>query len=417
MYEPREVAYTMRILMVSDFYPPFLGGVEVLVSSVSRELVLRGHDVAVATLRSPGLPASELQDGVRVHRITTTAQRSGRLFATAARPWAPPLPDPEAVSALRSVLAMERPDVVHGHDWLARSYLPLSHRRRSAAFVMSLHYFTLSCAKKNLMHNGAPCAGPALAKCLACGGRHYGSAKGAGIVLGQFAFSRLEAARVDLFLPVSEASADGNGVLRAGLAHEVIPNLVAPAGDARPHLDLLEQLPRQPFLLFVGDVRGDKGAHVLLDAYRGMRDPPPLVLIGKVWQDTPQELAPGVTLLRDWPNPAVRAAMGRCLSLVAPSIWPEPFGIVVAEALAAGRPVVASAIGGIPEIVRDGCEGLLVPPGDVVALTGALERVCRDEQLREALAANALRRAERYTPDAVLPRLEDAYERVLSVRG
>jgi glycosyltransferase involved in cell wall biosynthesis len=406
----------MRILMVSDFYPPFLGGVEVLVKSVSRELVLRGHDVAVATLRLPGLPASQLDDGVRVHRIGTTAQRAGRLFTTSARPWAPPVPDPEAVAALKAVLAEERPDVVHGHDWLARSYLPLQRRRRGPAFVMSLHYFTLSCSKKSLMYHGAPCGGPSLAKCIGCAGRHYGSAKGAGIVLGQFAFSRLEAARVDLFLPVSQATAYGNGVLRAGLPHEVIPNLVAPASDPGPHLDLLEELPAQPFLLFVGDVRHDKGAHVLLHAYQEMREPPPLVLIGKVWPDTPRELPQGVKLLRDWPNPAVRAAMSRCLALVAPSIWPEPFGIVVAEALAAGRPVVGSAIGGIPELVRDGREGLLVPPGDIAALTRALERVCRDEQLREALSGNALRRADHFTPDAVLPRLEGAYERVAAVR-
>jgi glycosyltransferase involved in cell wall biosynthesis len=402
--------------MVSDFYPPFLGGVEVLVSSVSRELVLRGHEVAVATLPAPDHPASHMDDGVRVHRIGTTTQRARRLFASPARRWAPPAPDPEAVAGLRSVLADERPDVVHGHDWLARSYLPLKRRRRGPALVMSLHYFTLSCSKKNLMYDGAPCSGPSLAKCIGCAGSHYGAAKGAGVVLGQFAFSRLEAALVDLFLPVSEATASGNGLLRAGLPYEVVPNFVAPESHAGPHVRLLQELPAQPFLLFVGDVRRDKGAHALLDAYRRLREPPPLILIGKVWRDTPRELPPGVKLLRDWPNPAVRAAMSRCLALVAPSIWPEPFGIVVAEALAAGRPVVASAIGGIPELVRDRREGLLVPPGDVAALTRALHRVCRDEQLRETLAANALRRADHYTPDAILPRFEAAYARVASLR-
>jgi glycosyltransferase involved in cell wall biosynthesis len=406
----------MRILMVSDFYPPFLGGVEVFVSSVSRELVLRGHEVAVATLLAPGLPASDTDAGVRVHRIRTTTQRAGRLFASQARPWAPPAPDPEAVAGLRSIVAVERPDVVHGHDWLARSYLPLKRRGRGPAFVMSLHYYTLTCAKKNLMYDGAPCSGPALAKCVGCAGRHYGTAKGAGVALGQLAFSRLEAARVDLFLPVSEATASGNGLPRPGLAHEVVLNFIAPEPDPAPYAQLLEELPAQPFLLFVGDVRRDKGAQTLLEAYRELREPPPLVLIGKIWRESPREFPPGVTLLRDWPNPAVRAAMRRCLAVVAPSIWPEPCPLAVVEALAAGRPVVASAIGGIPELVRDRREGLLVAPGDVAALTLALEEVCRDEQLRETLAANAVRRADRHTPDAVLPRFEAAYERVASAR-
>ena len=137
------------------------------------------------------------------------------------------------------------------------------------------------------------------------------------------------------------------------------------------------------------------------------------MLIGKVWPDTPRDLLPGVTLLRDWPNGAVREAMRHCLALVTPSVWPEPFGIVVAEALAAGRPVVASAIGGIPEIVRDRREGLLVAPGDIAALACALDAIVDDGTLREALAGNALLRAQIYTPAEILPRFEAAYETVV----
>jgi glycosyltransferase involved in cell wall biosynthesis len=353
---------------------------------------------------------SSLDDGVRVHRLKTTTQRLS--LYTSPRPWAPPTPDPEAVAGLRAVVAQERPDVVHGHDWLARSYLPLKRRGRGPALVMSLHYYTLTCAKKSLMYGGAPCGGPALAKCVGCAADHYGTAKGTVVALGQVAFSRLEAARVDLFLPVSEATASGNGLPHPGLAHEVVYNFVAPESDPAGHAGLLDQLPAQPFLMFVGDVRRNKGAHILLEAYRDLHEAPPLVLIGEVWPDTVHEVPPGAMLLREWPNPAVRAAMRRCIAVVVPSIWPEPSPIVVYEALAAGRPLVASAIGGIPELVRDRREGLLVPPADTAALTRALDRVCHDEQLRETLAANVHRRADLYAPDAILPRFEAAYDRV-----
>ena len=107
--------------MVTDFYPPFLGGVEVMVSTLSHELVRRGHDVAVATLAAPGLPSEEVDQGVRVYRVPATSQRARFLFANGARPWAPPVPDPEATAALRRIARIEEPDVVHGHDWLARS--------------------------------------------------------------------------------------------------------------------------------------------------------------------------------------------------------------------------------------------------------------------------------------------------------
>ena len=398
--------------MISDFYPPFVGGVEVVVAGLSRELVQRDHEVSVATLAAPDLPPAEVDAGVRVTRIRSTAQRAGGLFATASRPWAPPTPDPEAMVALRRVIARERPEVVHGHDWLARSFLPLK-RRNGPPLLMSLHYFTLSCPKKNLMHDGKPCSGPALTKCLGCAGRHYGRAKGAAVVLGQRALSPLEARLVDLFLPVSVATAEGNGLPQAGLPHEVIHNLASAAGDPGPYADLLGGLPHDPFLLFVGDVSPVKGIDVLLKAYGRLRAPPPLVLLGKVWRESPPTLPPGVSLLRDWPNAAVREAMRRCFALVVPSVWPEPFGMVVLEALAAGRPVVASEIGGIPEIVCDGREGLLIPPGDPIALAGALERLVADTDLREELAANAGRRAGDYAPDAVVPRFEAAYERVL----
>jgi glycosyltransferase involved in cell wall biosynthesis len=402
----------MKIVMVTDFYPPFLGGVEILVSTVSRELVRRGHDVAVVTLGADALPRAELDGGVRVYRISATAQRSRRMFSNQTRMWAPPAPDPEATAALHRIVARERPDVVHGHDWLARSYLPLK-RRHGPAFVMSLHYFTLSCPKKSLLYKGSPCSGPALGKCLACAGRHYGTAKGSAVVFAQQAFSRIERALVDLYLPVSRAAAADNGLASSGPRYMVVPNLVPPAADPSAYEVMLAELPGQPFLLFVGDLRPAKGVGVLLDAYRKLAAPPPLVLIGKVWPDTPRSLPPGVAVLRDWPNSAVREAMRRSLALVAPSLLPEPFGIVVAESLAAGTPVVASATGGIPEIVTDGAEGLLVPPGDVAALTAALERMTRDDGLTATLAANASRRSHDFGPDVVLPRLEAAYAGVL----
>lgn len=411
----------MRILMVSDFYPPYLGGVEILVQSLSHELAARGHHLAVATLATGQGPVLELDGPVRVHRIRGSAQRVERLFATPSRPWAPPVPDPEAALALRRIVAREQPDVVHGHDWLARSYLPLARRGRLPAFVMSVHYFTLTCPKKTLMYRGAPCIGPGLVKCLRCAGRHYGRAKGAAVVLGLRAFSPLEAARVALFLPVSTATAEGNGLPDTPLPYEVVPNFVPAEVDPAPHATLLEELPAEPFLLFAGDLRREKGAHVLLEAYRSLvasRSPasvPPLVLIGKVWPDTPRELPAGVTLLRDWPNAAVRAAMRRCLALVMPSVWPEPFGIVAAEALVAGRPVVGSAIGGIPDIVEHEREGLLVAPDDPGALAGGIARILDDGALRESLAARASQAAARYSPENIVPLVEQAYGRAVTL--
>jgi glycosyltransferase involved in cell wall biosynthesis len=400
--------------MISDFYPPILGGVEIVVQTLAVALRERGHEVSIATIRTAQLPRVADEDGVRIHRIPLTASRSPAVY-TEGRPWAPPVGDPEAVLALRRIVRRERPDVVHGHDWLARSFLPLR-RKTDAALVMSLHYYTLTCAKKNLMHFDEPCSGPRLAKCLRCAGDHYGALKAGPIVVSNFAAAWHEQKAVDLFVPVSHATAVGNGLVGSGLAYEVIHNPVLAAPIRNDAAAFAAQLPGEPFLLFVGDLRRTKGLGILLQAYDELNgDRPPLVLIGKRWTETPSRLPRGATMLTDWPNAAVREAQRRCLALVAPSVWPEPFGMVVAEALACGRPAVVSRIGGLTDLVTDGVNGLVVRPGDVGELNGALATIVGDREVREGLARNAARSRDRFSVENVVPRFERAYERAITL--
>ena len=159
--------------MLAQFYAPIVGGEERMTQSLATALVERGHDVVVATLAHPGLERSERIDGVRVHRLPGLAARAGGLFSESGRRHAPPAPDPETVLALRRLLARERPDVIHGHNWLAHAYLPLRRGDR-AAYVLSLHDYSLVCATKRLMFRGAPCSGPRPLKCARCAHGTYG---------------------------------------------------------------------------------------------------------------------------------------------------------------------------------------------------------------------------------------------------
>ena len=405
----------MRILMITDFYHPFVGGVEQHVRSLGHKLYARGHDVAVATLQGAGTDAFEVDQGVRVYRIAGTLQRADWLFEQRHRRWAPPFPDPEATLGLRRVVAAERPEIVHGHDWFARSFIPLKRRSR-AKFVMSLHYYTLSCAKKNLMHRDAPCSGPGLAKCLSCATEHYGAAKGIPVTLSNFALSAAERKSVDMYLPVSRATAVGNGLVGSKLPYQIVPNFVQD-GAGTPHTDTSDyvaQLPAGDFLLFVGDFQHYKGFDVLLRAYGGLENPPPLVLIGKSGKDLPKNLPRGAVLLTTWPNHAVMEAWRRSTIAIVPSVWPEPFGIVVIEAMASGRPVVASNVGGISDIVVDGETGLLVPPGDAGALQHALQRLLADPELRARMGQAGSRRVALFRTDAVVPCIEQVYADLLT---
>jgi phosphatidylinositol alpha-mannosyltransferase len=94
---------------------------------------------------------------------------------------------------------------------------------------------------------------------------------------------------------------------------------------------------------------------------------------------------------------------------VASAVGQESFGMALVEAMAAGVPVVASDIPGFREVVRDGIEGLLVPPGDPSALAAALRRVLADTELATALGRAGRERAERYRWDRVCTEVEIAY--------
>jgi glycosyltransferase involved in cell wall biosynthesis len=401
--------------MVSDFYRSVPGGIEVFVRNLGFELSVRGHDVAIAAISQEGFPTQEMDRAARIYRLRTTARRLRFLYSDAERPAAPPFPDPEATVSLKRVLDIERPDVVHGHDWLVRSFLPLKRWSR-ARLVMSLHYYTLSCAKKDLVYENAPCTGPRVAKCLRCTVGHYGPAKGVPVVVGNFVMSAAERHAVDMYLPVSYATALGNGLPGSGLPFEVVPNFVAGASgeDISGAEFYLRQLPDSGFLLFVGDLGRHKGVHVLLDAYSSLENAPPLVLIGKAVPKPALKLPRNVTLLVNWPHNAVQEATRRSLALIVPSIWTEPFGMVVIEAMAAGRAVIASRIGGIPEIVRDGETGLLVPPADPVALRRAIEKLVTNPELAPRLGRAALASVESFTAPAVVPRFERIYSELLA---
>ncbi len=107
----------------------------------------------------------------------------------------------------------------------------------------------------------------------------------------------------------------------------------------------------------------------------------------------------------------VSGLMAEATVVVSPSVLPEPFGLVLLEAMASGRAVIASDDGGPREIVVDGETGLLVPPGDVDALAAALDRVLSDPAFAERLGAAGRRRArERFSIESTVARLSELYE-------
>ena len=105
--------------------------------------------------------------------------------------------------------------------------------------------------------------------------------------------------------------------------------------------------------------------------------------------------------------------LARVDALVHASVIPEPFGQVVLEGMAAGLPVVAARAGGPTEIIIEGENGLLYPPGDLDALAGLLSRLSDDAELRSQLGDQARADVAKYSPERVADQILEVYERVL----
>lgn len=397
--------------MLAQSYAPIVGGVERMVEDLSSELSRRGHQVSVATLRQPGDEPEP--DGITVHTLDSLVHRVPAIKLDAERHHAPPLPDPEIAFELRRLLRRERPDVIHAHNWLVNSYLPLD-RDSGPALVLSMHDYGLVCATKRFLNRGADCTGPRTGKCIRCAGDYYGRLKGTGVALGtRLVEPRLRRA-VDVFLPVSTAVRDRCG-FGEGELHRVVPNFI---GELPPPLDgdpRLEAIPAEPFILYFGDVTIDKGGGQLIEAYKALDDPPPLVLVGRCYLKE-AEGTPGVLALGRMPHRLAIEALRRSLFTVVPSLLPETFGLVALETAAAGKPIVASRIGGLTDVVAEDETGILVTPGSREELAAAMRQLIGDGELRARMGDAARERVKQFGPDSVVPRFEDAYELALEAR-
>jgi glycosyltransferase involved in cell wall biosynthesis len=410
-----------RVLLVSDAYPPMIGGADRSVHALATGLSARGHTVTVATAWQPGLAASETQDGVEVRRLRDSTSRVPAISQDPYRHVPPPFPEPEAVARFARLVRRFRPDVVHSYGWITYSCAAALARRR-VPLVLSLRDYGHFCPRRTLLHMGTElCSGPAPLKCLRCSARHYGGAKAAVAVAGVLGGRRLlthAAAGVHSNSRYMQERAwrhllGGRARFARGSSVDVVvPPFRRGAGEEVADPADLERVP-EGCILFVGALRPFKGVPELLEAYGRLESPPPLVLVGTPEPDMPQEFPPGVTVIESLPHAAVMAAWDRALFGVFPSRGPEPYGGVVAEAMSRGRAAIGTTPGGHSELIEDGENGLLVPGGDVPSLAAAMRRLIDDRELRERLGANARRRMEVETPDHWLARVEELYEAVL----
>ncbi len=363
----------MKILLVCpyDWHAP--GGVQVHVRQLADELGSRGHRT---TILAPGSRPSE-DAGVRIVGRPVRVPYRGTV--------APISFSPGSWRRIRSAMRSFDPDVIHAHEPLTPSTSMLAVLAASAPVVATFH---ASLDRSRLME----LAGPVL---------------------------RQVSGRIDAAVAVSEAAA---AFLRrvVDVPLEIVPNGVDVRAFAHPGRPV-EGLPAGPKILWVNRLDPQKGFEIMLRAFEELASEIPdvhLLVAGDgrdrvLLRSLPSELRSRILRLGTVPHAELPRYHAAADVAVSPATGQESFGIVLVEAMAAGVPVVASDIAGYREVVRDGVDGLLVPPNDANALAAAIRRVLSEPELAATLAAAGRTRAETFSWQAVAPRLEAVYDRVI----
>jgi len=326
----------------------------------------------------------------RLVRLTVHCQGADRLGASAHRPWTELAGANSALQTISTDLSMVAgvagADLVHSHTWYANLAGFLASRLYGIPHVLTAH------SLEPLRPWKAEQLGGGYALSSWCERTAIESA--AAVIAVS------DGMRADILSCYPAVSPDRVHVIRNGIdAEQYAPD---PGTDvlARYGID-----PDRPSVVFVGRVARQKGVPVLLRAAQRL-DPAAQLVLCAGQADTPELEAevsglvehlratrPGVIWIPDMlTKPEVIQILSHATAFACPSLY-EPLGIVNLEAMACGTAVVASDVGGIPEVVEHGHTGLLVPPGDPEALADALNTLVRDPAKAAAMGNAGRERA------------------------
>jgi glycosyltransferase involved in cell wall biosynthesis len=402
----------MKILAVNSFHH-LRGGDSAYAFFAADGMQARGHELRHFAMRHPENFASDdaAHFAPSIDFPSLHARRDPRAVATVVGSAIYSRP---ARRALCGLLEQFRPDVAHLHSvmhHLTASVLLELYARRIPV-VWTLHDYKSVCPTTLLLRQGKPCEACSGGKFLAavryrCKRDSAGASLLAAAELRLHRHWRLYERAAALIAPSEFLAAK---VTQMGLRPRRIVVLPNPAPPAQPSAR------RQDggYLLYVGRLSREKGLVTLLEAASRR---PQLELriagqgeLGPQLQALARERSVRAQFLGHVQGEALAALYAKARALVVPSEWYENCPMVVLEAASFGLPVLASRIGGLPELVRDGEHGWLVPAGDVEAWAQALAAAWTDgDECRRRGDALRAHVAQRHDASVHLSRLETIY--------
>jgi glycosyltransferase involved in cell wall biosynthesis len=409
----------MRILLVNNFFSP-VGGTERVLWDEACLLKERGHEVHFFAMdRKPFLiPDYENARFFPQYASHREEKNPGRFLRISAA-----FHNRNASLKLKEYLKFLKPDIIHIHNihyHLTPSILQVCADSKIPA-VMTLHDNRLLCPSssyrdspdfKGFCNTGNPlvclkskCKNNRLSETFVSIAEYY------------FNRNKIQDSKIRRFITPSLTLLklmEKAGLPREKLAH--IHNPINPAFCDHPPASQVDD----GYFIYVGRLSREKGLHYLLQAMERSTD-----ISLKIAGDGPQEdelktlvaqlHLKNVDFLGFLPTEKIVPLVQKARATVLPCHWFETFGLSLVEGLMLGRTAIASNIGAIPEVLDHGNCGILVPPGDIPALTAALEDLhARPEKAWELGEKGRLRVQQLYSPQAHVEKLLDLYESVLA---
>lgn len=383
----------MKILHVHNYHKG-RGGMEVIFEYTSRVLREHGHDVIELTRDSAELDSPLAKLGATASGVYSL--RAG--------------------TEARELIRKHQPDVAYIYNLYPMLSTSVVDACRSAGVptVMNVQDYKLTCPMGQHLRGGKICT-----KCLdgsvmwsavhACKGGRVTSAAYAithGVNRLRGAYQR----GVDLYVTPSRFAA--NHLIKAGFDPKTI-NVVPSMCDLA--VEDTSGATKQ-YAAFVGRISPEKGIPVLVEASRLSGIPTRIAGNGEI--AGLKESAPDhVTFTGPMSREQLPDFYRQARFLVVPSVWYETFGVVLTEAMTAGIPVIASDIGGMPEVFEHRRSGLLVPPNSPQALASAMRLLWDDVELCKRMGKQAREHAlTHYTADAYYTKLTRVFERAIRER-
>lgn len=401
----------MRILVANKFWYRRAGLERVMFDEIGW-LEAAGHEVGHFSTQHPENDASPWSDYfapyLELGPQTTLTSRE-KAIAVKRMFW-----NTVAARQFARLLRDFRPDVVHAHG-IHRQISPsilVEARRAGVPVVQTLHDYHPICASGDLLFAGRcacdpPRCGPFdVLPCLLHGCVHQSRAKSA-LGVAELVWRRWVVRYeqlVDAFISPSRYLArivTASGIRRRPM--HVLPNAI-PAPARMP-----DELPGEAFV-YAGRLSREKGLGTLMRAAEAARVTLLVAGTGPLHRSLTAQAPRGVRFLGRLPGDEVNRLLAGSRAAVVPSEWAENAPMAVLEPMVLGRPVVATRMGGIPEQIRDGVDGVLVDAGDELQLAAALRVLADDAALADRLGRSARDRAiTTFSPQAHLDGLLGIY--------